>query len=458
MLSKNKNSQHTRSRTSVRLMEDRSSDTPSTKPVVAAEHEAAGEAGVPLLKKPAFKKPAFKKRVPAAGGSRGGLRNNKRPRPATAAAAADKGQGKGDNSSSSSSEDDVSVVKLDKKAKKGVNKFSTGGGGVGAEARAAAREALAKETMSAGSLFESSRTAVPVSNAGGATHYTEIDTEADRDARAILEKNVRLNEEGATTDKDGLYHGQAGYKNHIKKNEAQIGGNKHTGTQGPIRAPTFLRATCRFDYQPDICKDYKETGFCGFGDSCKFLHDRADYKSGWAMEQEFEAKEKKRKEKEALGEWAEDDDDEEYLVESEDDLPFACVICRQGFRDPIVTNCGHYFCEQCAREQYRTNPRCAACGKQTEGVFNVAKKLTEKLRKKGMVTKKEKAGGAAGGGAIGGREAEGGGDSDYEIREDGVELTEKDVVRRKTGTWATVTEDAPVVDGEGKQGDGEGSA
>lgn len=25
----------------------------------------------------------------------------------------------------------------------------------------------------------------------------------------------------------------------------------------------------RFDYQPDICKDYKETGRCGYGDSCK---------------------------------------------------------------------------------------------------------------------------------------------------------------------------------------------
>lgn len=35
--------------------------------------------------------------------------------------------------------------------------------------------------------------------------------------------------------------------------------------KGPIRAPSNLRATVRWDYQPDICKDYKETGFCGFG-------------------------------------------------------------------------------------------------------------------------------------------------------------------------------------------------
>lgn len=40
----------------------------------------------------------------------------------------------------------------------------------------------------------------------------------------------------------------------------------------------------RFDYQPDICKDYKETGFCSYGDSCKFMHDRGDYKSGWELE------------------------------------------------------------------------------------------------------------------------------------------------------------------------------
>ena len=40
--------------------------------------------------------------------------------------------------------------------------------------------------------------------------------------------------------------------------------------KGPIRAPAHLRATVRWDYQPDICKDYKETGYCGFGGLCIF--------------------------------------------------------------------------------------------------------------------------------------------------------------------------------------------
>lgn len=72
-------------------------------------------------------------------------------------------------------------------------------------------------------------------------------------------------------------------------------GIRFHSTQGPIRAQTWARAISRFDYQPDICKDYKETGFCGYGDSCKFLHDRGDYKSGWQIEQEWAAKEKKKK-------------------------------------------------------------------------------------------------------------------------------------------------------------------
>lgn len=56
-----------------------------------------------------------------------------------------------------------------------------------------------------------------------------------------------------------------------------------------MRAPANIRSTTRWDYAPDICKDYKETGFCGFGDSCKFMHDRSDYKFGWQLEREWQS-------------------------------------------------------------------------------------------------------------------------------------------------------------------------
>lgn len=98
--------------------------------------------------------------------------------------------------------------------------------------------------------------------------------------------------------------------------------------KGPIRAPANLRATVRWDYQPDICKDYKETGFCGFGDSCKFLHDRSDYKHGWQLEREWDE-----------GKYGQDsDDDSKYEIHSdEEELPFKCVICRGSFVDPVVS-------------------------------------------------------------------------------------------------------------------------
>jgi hypothetical protein len=42
---------------------------------------------------------------------------------------------------------------------------------------------------------------------------------------------------------------------------------------GPQRGSNNVRTTIRFDYQPDICKDYKETGYCGYGgtqESCLY--------------------------------------------------------------------------------------------------------------------------------------------------------------------------------------------
>lgn len=89
------------------------------------------------------------------------------------------------------------------------------------------------------------------------------------------------------------------------------------------------------------------------------------------------------------------DDDDEYAINlsDEDDgvggavdtdgLPFACFICRERFTDPVVTMCKHYFCGQCARDYSKKNKtnNCAACGKNTSGVFNKADKLARKIAK-----------------------------------------------------------------------------
>jgi RING finger protein 113A len=74
-----------------------------------------------------------------------------------------------------------------------------------------------------------------------------------------------------------------------------------------------------------------------------------------------------------------EDEDDDALLES---IPFACIICKTPYKNPILTKCGHYFCEACALQRYRKNPSCAACGAGTGGVFNVAKKLSKLLEKR----------------------------------------------------------------------------
>ena len=65
-----------------------------------------------------------------------------------------------------------------------------------------------------------------------------------------------------------------------------------------------------------------------------------------------------------------------------ENIPFACVICKGEYKTPIVTKCGHYFCESCALKRYKKNASCAICGAGTNGIFNGAKNLQKKLDKK----------------------------------------------------------------------------
>ncbi|XP_019880491.1 E3 ubiquitin-protein ligase RNF113A [Aethina tumida] len=206
----------------------------------------------------------------------------------------------------------------------------------------------------------------------GATATLEIETETDRDAQAIFERRLEVNKELEGKEDDKVYRGLNNYTQYYKPKDTAAG-NASSGLvrKGPIRAPANLRATVRWDYQPDICKDYKETGFCGFGDSCKFLHDRSDYKHGWQLEREW-----------AEGKYGEEsDDDKKYEIHSdEEELPFKCVICRNSFVEPVVTKCKHYFCEKCALERFKKSARCFVCS-QPVTVFKPAKELIERLNK-----------------------------------------------------------------------------
>ncbi|KAJ5756547.1 Pre-mRNA-splicing factor cwc24 [Penicillium manginii] len=188
---------------------------------------------------------------------------------------------------------------------------------------------------------------------------------------------------GDDATQDGTYKGSANYQSFIQKNPDAP--NKKFG---PIKASTNVRTVTVMDFAPDVCKDYKQTGFCGFGDSCKFLHAREDYKQGWELDRDWEVGTNGKKlngrvvsQRKGAGKAAEDeeDDDDDELLES---IPFACIICKKSYDTPIITKCGHYFCESCALQRYRKNPNCAACGAGTGGVFNVAKKLNALLDKK----------------------------------------------------------------------------
>ena len=263
----------------------------------------------------------------------------------------------------------------------------------------------------------------------GATATVDIDTDLKNDQQAIFERAKKINEELKGKADDKIYRGMNNYQQFYEKKDTALGNassglvrnkgkavgcsrscNTRVLVLGPIRAPAHLRVSVRWDYAPDICKDYKETGFCGFGDSCKFLHDRSDYKHGWQIEREWNDQ--------TYG--AVDDNSERYLIPSkaggnrsaawtafsssnkehqqpegdsdgeeqdEDGLPIRCSICRGPFTEPVITKCRHYFCEACALSQYRVNPQCPVCNQSTGGLFMPAKDIVAKLKRQEQLKK-----------------------------------------------------------------------
>ncbi|WWD19501.1 hypothetical protein CI109_103962 [Kwoniella shandongensis] len=201
-----------------------------------------------------------------------------------------------------------------------------------------------------------------------ATRASDWDLEGQEKDGGLKEKKIRLNEDGDIDD--GIYRGASNYLPTINKTREMLDKKMKTG---PIKATSNVRTITLIDYQPDVCKDYKETGFCGYGDSCKFLHDRGDYLAGWQMD---------KLDGGAVAQVEEEDEEEE--------VPFACLICRQPFTAPVVTKCGHYFCMNCATKRFQKSPKCYACGAATSGIFNTADKILAKMEARNKAKREAK--------------------------------------------------------------------
>lgn len=81
-----------------------------------------------------------------------------------------------------------------------------------------------------------------------------------------------------------------------------------------------------------------------------------------------------------------EDEVEKYSDDEMEELPFACLICREKFTiecEPIVTLCSHYFCKGCiikhqAGRKVRLHT-CPVCNQTTNGVYNRANKIIKRL-------------------------------------------------------------------------------
>jgi RING finger protein 113A len=127
-----------------------------------------------------------------------------------------------------------------------------------------------KRRRKAGITTSTSAITKPTRDLGKSTQYagdrsaaiTNLDDATKTSNWFHADEAARVAGEGgdaAEVEKDGTYKGAKGYGNFIQKNPDKLG-----KSVGPVKAPTNMRMITLVDFAPDVCKDYKQTGFVSF--------------------------------------------------------------------------------------------------------------------------------------------------------------------------------------------------
>lgn len=146
---------------------------------------------------------------------------------------------------------------------------------------------------------------------------------------------TRLAKEGKLNSK--IYRGMNSYASHkMTTDDINNAEQAYKKKMGPSRLNSTIKNSCRFDYVLNLCKDWHDSGYCPFGNSCLYLHDRSNVKTGWELEKDFEQAEKERWRRINNPDVAKKEDREKLLKTIEQyKPPTECPNCGKDFVSPV---------------------------------------------------------------------------------------------------------------------------